>query len=168
MQLALIMVVCNMVGIRIGEAANPGPRDRVVFETLNGRTRKAAEDYVASSACRADAVCLQEVSVAGDQARSLEGRFKSRGWVLAANDSEVSHGMSKDGISAGTAIGARKHWGSCAVPGMTSTVVVEHRISLMHRMALVKGGVDLASVYLVSGEGLPQKTWSTWSSWARS
>ena len=39
------------------------------------------------------------------------------------------------------------------LPGAKSTSIVEHRISAVHWMALVKGGVDLASVYLHSGEG---------------
>eukprot|EP00973_Karenia_brevis_P022210 3056748-Karenia_brevis.AAC.1 len=30
---------------------------------------------------------------------------------------------------------------------------MQHRVSAMHLMALVNGGVDLASVYLISGEG---------------
>eukprot|EP00972_Heterocapsa_arctica_P085005 12526566-Heterocapsa_arctica.AAC.1 len=36
---------------------------------------------------------------------------------------------------------------------METTVLVEHRVSAMHWMALVKGGVDVVSVYLKSGEG---------------
>ena len=43
---------------------------KVAVDTLNGTMGKAASDYVTSDICTADAVCLQEVSSANDQAKA--------------------------------------------------------------------------------------------------
>ena len=53
-------------------------------------------------------------------------------------------------------VGARSHWGTCLLPDALDTVVVPHRVSCVHCMAVVTGGFDLASIYLISGEGPSQ------------
>ena len=126
---------------------------RVCVDTINGTTGKATLDYVNSELCIADAVCAQELAACDGQARSMENDFKARGWTVSINDSRVTHGQVRDGLSAGVAVGAKKHWGTCFLAGEKSTAVAEHHVYAMHWMALVKGGVDLLSVYLISGEG---------------
>jgi hypothetical protein len=133
--------------------AQVGKARRWKVDTINGTIGKAALDYLASPLCEADAVCIQEVAVTGEKARAMELGCKTRGWRVAVNDSCVTRGGAREGVSAGTAVGARKGWGTCLLPGEESTVLVEHRVSAMHWMALAAGGVDVVSVYLKSGEG---------------
>ena len=39
----------------------------------------------------------------------IKSNFAKAGWKIAVNDSSVTHGACRDGVSAGTAVGARKH-----------------------------------------------------------
>ena len=73
--------------------------------------------------------------------RGCEKDFAANGWKVKANDSEVTQGEVGNGFSAGTAVGARKNWGCCAADGVTESIVVEHRVSLVHWNGLIKGGV---------------------------
>ena len=85
--------------------------------------------------------------------KTLYQDFVANGWKMKSNDSEVTQGEVREGISAGTAGGVKKHWGCCAAQGVDDGVGIQHRVSLIHWNGLVKGGVDLGSVYLISGEG---------------
>ena len=51
------------------------------------------------------------------------------------------------------AVGARKYWGTCPLPGTESTIIVPERASAIRWNAVLKGGVDLVSLYFISGEG---------------
>ena len=142
---------------------------QVAVDTVNGTTGKASYDYLCSKLCTAEAACVQELGVAGDGARALENAFLAGGWKVKANDSEVTQGVVKKGFSAGIAVGARKSSGVCQVDGLVDGVVVEHRASLIHWNGLVKGGVDLGSVYLVSGDGPSRRlTLIYWRIWVTS
>eukprot|EP00972_Heterocapsa_arctica_P049633 7304137-Heterocapsa_arctica.AAC.1 len=61
-------------------------------------------DYLASPLCEADAVCIQEVAVAGESGRAMERDCKNRGWRVAVNDSCVTRGGAREGMSSGTAV----------------------------------------------------------------
>eukprot|EP00973_Karenia_brevis_P017186 2359680-Karenia_brevis.AAC.1 len=72
---------------------------------------------------------------------------------MAINDSVVTQGAVKQGRSAGTGIGTRKHWSTCVLPGLDNEVIVHQRAQGIHWQAVLKDGVDLISLYLRTGEG---------------
>ena len=147
---------CETGKVLAGKLASQSTKDfkMVAVDTVNGTTAKSGHDYMVSDLCTAEAVCMQELAAQGDSARSLEKDFAIAGWIAKFNDSEVTKGQAGgEGQSAGTGVAIRKGWGCCAVPGALDGTVVDHRCSLLHWNALVKGGVDLGSVYLISGAG---------------
>ena len=62
--------------------AKEGKVRRFIVETLNSTRGAAGLDYVASDLCLANALALQEVTAAGDTARTLEQDFDKINWAL--------------------------------------------------------------------------------------
>jgi hypothetical protein len=109
--------------------------------------------YATSGIRTADALLMQEIRLAGDSARRSETCVPRAGWTFAINDAQVTQGEVRQGFSGGTAIGTRRHQGLSTLHGWKSFVLTEARVSIARWQAFIRGGITLASVYLVTGEG---------------
>ena len=80
----------------------------VCVDTVNGTTGQAAFDYATSKLCTAAALCVQEVTTAGQQVKEMEESFAAGGWRTTINSSRTTEGEVREGLSAGTAVGVKK------------------------------------------------------------
>ena len=126
------------------------PRRRFLW-TLNGTCWNSLSDFLATSEAKsADLGFAQEAKLVGEALARAQRWAKQEGWRSAIGP--ASYGIG-GGLSSGVAVFARRDQG-LGTSAITLNRTTHHRIVFARWQSWIKTGIDVASLYLISSEGL--------------
>ena len=122
------------------------------FDSYNGNAMSTAQTYLEQ--CAADVCLVQESRVAGDQLRAAERAAKRSRWNLAL---EPALHTEAGGLSAGTGVAVRNHFGHSCVLSDFRQPCIDTRLKVSWLRAYCKGGLFCLSACFWHSEGLSQR-----------